>query len=120
MGLKIKAKFESKCEKCDKTWKEQEEIYWDKEKRTATCSDLECYKSKGGSPIEFPSGGKGFSAFKFPITKASEIHNLALGLTDAVIAHLKSNDENNKIEMSDWVMMYTSHFKTLSQSYKGE
>ncbi len=121
MGLKIKAKFGSKCEKCAKTWKEGEEIYWDKTLGSATCSDLECYKSKNGSAIEFPTGNKGGSYYKFPITKAPEILNMAQGMADAVVAQMVQDEKfKGLMETRDYLTLVESIFKTMSQSYKGE
>ena len=115
MGLKIKAKFGSKCEKCAKTWKEGDEIYWDKSLGSATCSDLECYKSKNGSAIEFPSGNKGGGYYKIPITDAPKFLDTALTLGDTVLKRIEGT-----VEPKEQLVLIESLFKTLSQSYKGE
>jgi len=70
-------------------------------------------------PAYKKAGGKGGSySYKWPIEKAKEIHNLALGLTDGLKAHMAQADMT--IAPENYVMAYLGHWGKLSQSYKGE
>lgn len=109
LGRKIKAKWDDKCEKCGKSWKETEEIYWDADKTSATCSDLECYKSKGGSTIEFPKGGGGGGSKSYgPQPRSVEdMMNISANFLNTVMPNaLKFYEENAKIHaipIEKWV-----------------
>jgi len=51
MGIKFKAKEDGSCNLNEHSHKQGDYLYWDKEKRII-CSNEECYKAQGGSPIE--------------------------------------------------------------------
>jgi hypothetical protein len=53
MGFKFKSKYEGTCKEPEKhKWGVGIQLFMDKEKN-ALCSDEECYKKQGGSPITF-------------------------------------------------------------------
>ena len=68
----MQAKFDSGCKKCDRTWKEEDPIFYQKEPK-AVCSDLDCFKEQGGKIFDTPYNANKTQAKTFrPFRSAEE------------------------------------------------
>jgi len=72
MGATIKAKRAGTCPECQVSWRENEDINWDKSVKnidgfSVTCIDSECFKKQGGTitpRIASGFGQKPFGSFR--------------------------------------------------------
>lgn len=70
MGSKMQAKFDSSCKICNKTWKIDEPIFYQKDPKSV-CSDQECFEKQGGKLFTGPFTPRSKGSFR-PYRSAEE------------------------------------------------
>ena len=112
------------CNTCGKTPNVGDLRYYEKkDDKWLGCTDFECFKKQGGDPNPASkSGGGKFTPNKHPISKATEIYNLAEGLLESFKkARTITTDGISTppdLSASDQLIAIESFFRTLSGNFK--